>query len=461
MWDLIKKYWPKLSDYGQFLTKNERNKLYLRLNSKEGRLIADSKYKTKVLLNKKKVAVPRLMFRLKSEKELDKFDWKKLDGNFVVKPASGYGGDGILIIRSKSKRGDSFIKMDRKTISISDLSLHCRDILAGKYSMHSLPDTVLIEERIKIHPKFFAYTRSGTPDIRVILYHAIPVMSMLRVPTEKSLGRANLEQGAMGLGIDLANGLTTFGVLGKDQIIETIYNFRKKNDQKISGIRIPEWRLVMERAIAAARAVPELEFVGVDLVLDKEVGPVVLELNARPGLSIQICNRAGLRLRMEKVEGIQAKSVSHAYNLARYLFGERLERTELKKEVVVVKPIERISIKIGRKKNQVIPIRAKIDTGAYRSSIDRDLAEKLKLLDPDKILYTRHFKSSLGRDVDRPVIGVTFYLAGKLVRSQVGVAPRGKLKTKFLIGRRDLRGFVVKLKAPKKKKKQTRRVKNI
>jgi hypothetical protein len=108
-----------------------------------------------------------------------------------------------------------------------------------------------------------------------------------------------------------------------------------------------------------------------------------------------------------------------------------------------------------------IEYEAKIDTGAYRSSIDRDLAEKLKLLNPDKVLYTRHFRSSLGRDVDRPVVGVTFYLAGKLVRGQVGVAPRGKLKTKFLIGRRDLRGFVVKLKGPKKKKKLVGKTKKI
>ena len=43
-----------LKQYKQFLTKNERNKVYLRKNSAEGRGIADSKYKTKKMIITKK-----------------------------------------------------------------------------------------------------------------------------------------------------------------------------------------------------------------------------------------------------------------------------------------------------------------------------------------------------------------------------------------------------------------------
>ena len=45
-----------------------------------------------------------------------------------------------------------------------------------------------------------------------------------------------------------------------------------------------------------------LGYQGVDIVLDKDMGPLILELNARPGLNIQIANRAGLLLRLEAVE---------------------------------------------------------------------------------------------------------------------------------------------------------------
>ncbi len=440
---------PDLARFRQFMSKNERNKMFLSLNTPEARGVADSKYKTKLLLSAKKVPVPKLMAKLATRREVERFDWEKLAGNFVIKPGGGYGGEGILIIRGRAKASSKFVKMDKRQIGIQELKLHCMDILAGKYSLHSKPDVVLVEERVKIHPKFFAYTRSGTPDVRIILYNKIPVMAMLRLPTDESLGRANLEQGAMGLGIDMASGLTTYGVAGKSKLIDKIYNFRKQEERSVSGIRIPEWRSVVETGIKCAMAMPGLTFLGVDVVLDKEKGPVVLEVNARPGLSIQICNKAGLKGRIDKVGDVQVSSVAHAWNMARYLFGEKVE-VKSSKDTFVVKPIERIEILA---KGEHKAVRAKVDTGAFRSSIDKELAQKIGLLAPENILYLRHFKSALGKEADRPVIGVTFLLAGRKVRAQVSVANRKKLKTKFLIGRKDLRGFVVKLATSKTKVK--------
>lgn len=45
-----------------------------------------------------------------------------------------------------------------------------------------------------------------------------------------------------------------------------------------------------------------LGYIGVDMVLDEEKGPLILELNARPGLNIQIANDCGLTLRTHAVE---------------------------------------------------------------------------------------------------------------------------------------------------------------
>jgi len=348
--------------------------------------------------------------------------------------------------------------MDGRTVTVDDIKRHCGEILAGKYSMHSTPDAVIVEERIKIHPMFLGITKAGTPDIRVIVYNKVPVMAMFRVPTERSGGKANLQQGALGLGIDLATGITTFGIEGKGEEIRRLYDYGKKKMIKVNGIKIPMWREILETAVDCQRAVPGLGFLGVDVVLDKEKGPVVLEVNARPGLSIQICNKAGLKARMAKVEDVEVRSVDQAVSISKYLFGERFsDKVDQKEKNKMVAPLEIIKVKIPKGvkpdfvkspilkqgKHRVVEVRAKIDTGAFRSSIDKTLAEKLGLLDLNRVLYYRHYRSSLGKHNDRPVVGLTFWLKGQKVVTAVNVADRGKLRTKFLLGRKDLEGFVI------------------
>ena len=148
-----------LKQYKQFLTKNERNRIYLRKNLVKGREVADSKYKTKRILRKAGIAVPNLIARFKTLEEVAVFEWKKLEGNFVVKPVSGYGGEGIVIIRKKISNF-KFQMMNGINIMIEDLKMHCQEILAGRYSLHGMPDGVLIEERVKIHPLFLSLTHA-------------------------------------------------------------------------------------------------------------------------------------------------------------------------------------------------------------------------------------------------------------------------------------------------------------
>jgi len=454
-----------LKKYRKFLTKNERNKVYLRKNTTKGRGIADSKYRTKRLLVKKGVGVPALIARFKNEEGLEKFRWENLEGNFVIKPESGYGGEGIIIIRKRGKWAGEWQKMNGEKITTQDIKLHCQEILAGKYSLHSMPDKVLVEERIKIHPLFLALTRSGTPDIRVIVYNKVPVMAMFRVPTERSGGKANLHQGAIGLGVDLATGITTFGV-EKGNMIYRIYDFNKKKKRKVNGIKIPFWKEVLETAVKCQLAIPSLGFLGVDVVLDKEKGPEVLEVNARPGLSIQLCNMAGLKGRMEKVDEIEVRNVDHAITLAKYLFGEKFfEKIEEKEKNKMIDSVETIKIKIPKGfkpkdenlkiikkgKHRMVEVETKIDTGALRSSIDEKLAKNLGLLAEDKVLYYRHYRSALGSAHERPVIGINFWLKGKKISTTVNVANREGLNTRFLIGRRDLDGFLIKAKGNEKK----------
>ncbi len=322
----------KIKDYQQFLTKNERNKIYLRKNSSKGRMTADSKWLTKRVLAKGGVGVPKLIAKFRKEDEIEGFDWLGLEGNFVVKPISGYGGEGVIVVRKRGKWAGEWKRMDGGVVDVNFLKMHCKEILSGKYSLYGMRDGAIVEERIKIHPKFLSLTNSGTPDVRVIVYNKVPVMAMLRIPTEKSGGKSNLQQGAIGLGLDMATGISTYAVSGKSELIRKIYDFKKKKMIKANGIKIPYWREILETAVQCQEAIPGLGFLGVDVVLDKEAGPVVLEVNARPGLSIQICNKAGLKTRIKRVEGIKVKNVNHGVDLAKYLFAEDFwDKVEQKK----------------------------------------------------------------------------------------------------------------------------------
>lgn len=66
-------------------------------------------------------------------------------------------------------------------------------------------------------------------------------------------------------------------------------------------MEIPKWDTLLEIAARCYELIG-LGYIGVDIVLDKDKGPLILELNARPGLSIQIANRSGLLPRLKLVE---------------------------------------------------------------------------------------------------------------------------------------------------------------
>ncbi len=435
-----------MSGYEDILGANSRIWFYLRQNSTKGRRIADSKLKTKKILTKNKVCVPKVLALFDNQQEVRDFSWEQLNGNFVIKPASGSGGRGVLVVKKRAKWAGEWFLMSGKKINISDLRLHCSDILEGRFSLYNKSDKVLVEERIKIHPKFLRFTKSGTPDIRIIIFNYVPVMAMLRLPQEESEGKANLHQGAIGLGIDLATGITTYGVKYNNPVNQ-IYDHRRKKKVKVNGIKIPEWRKVLKTAVRCQKVVPDLKFLGVDVILDKEKGPMVLELNARPGLSIQICNRAGLKRRLKRVEGVSVRSIKHGVRIARALFSEEFAgKVDLKeKDKKVIKVIEPVKLASGNSHGKV-ELLAKADTGAFRSSIDEQLAEELGLLKEENVLYHRRYRSSLGEGDRRPVIPIEFWVKGKKISSEVNVTDRSHLKTKFLIGRQDLKGFLVEVK---------------
>lgn len=249
---------------------NARNLSYIRsYNRAHGREIADNKLLCKRILKKNGLGVSGLIGKIRTHEELERFDWSTLPNSFALKPNRGFGGEGILVVYARKKNGvDGWIKADGTVITIEDLKNHIRNILDGSFSLANTPDVAFFEERLKLLKLFKPYTFKGIPDIRVIVFNRVPVMAMLRLPTRASDGKANLQQGAVGVGIDLASGTTTTAILGKGHLIEYVPGTRLV----LSGIKIPYWKDILRMAIQA-QEISGLGFLGADIAIDREQGP--------------------------------------------------------------------------------------------------------------------------------------------------------------------------------------------
>lgn len=228
--------------------------------------------------------------------------------DFVIKPASGAAGRGIMVIVNNTE--NSFETASGTCVSIQDLRYHISSILSGLFSLGGRWDQAIIERRIIRHSIFDKIAVRGTPDIRVIVYKGVPIMAMLRLPTLLSNGRANLHQGAIAAGIDLTTGLTQGGVW-KNSVI----SIHPETGASVVGIQIPFWTRIIQTSVQLYEIL-ELGYFGVDFVLDIKKGPVILEANARPGLSIQIANRLGLLHRIQAVDKNTNQRQSQANRIA-------------------------------------------------------------------------------------------------------------------------------------------------
>ncbi len=426
---------PKPSD---ILGMNARNRLFTVLNSKKSREYADSKYATKALMLNKEISTAEIYGILTNSEDVRDFEWEKINPNFVIKPSNGHAGKGIIAFKKIHYEGEEstpiWIDTLDKEWSLDDIQLHCSDILEGQYSTFGRDHKILIEERVPIHPKLAEYSYKGTPDLRIIVFNNIPIMALLRLPTEQSGGRANQSQGAIGVGVDMSTGLTTNAAANLDQMI----TFLPGTDKKLTGIKIPFWQQCLTTAVKAASAAG-LEYSGIDLFIHPEKGSMVVELNALPGLSIQIANQAGLRSRLERVRGLNVINANHGVRIGQALFAERYADDLISREgLTILRPKE--AVRVLGDDNSEAEVTARINTGRYRSAISEALAEELGLVDLDDLLWFQKERS----EGNVPVVEVALYLSDHKIKTAMIVSKRlNRSSFKIEIGRRDLSGFLV------------------
>ncbi|HDY98726.1 MAG TPA: alpha-L-glutamate ligase-like protein [Pseudomonas sabulinigri] len=289
------KTWKALQAQG-VMGINRRNADYvLKYNKRHLYPVVDDKILTKERAIAAGINVPEMYGIIDTEKDIDKFDSIVAPySDFVVKPAQGAGGDGILVIADRYE--GRYRTVSGKIISHEEIEHHISSILSGLYSLGGHRDRVLIEYRVTPDEIFKSISYEGVPDIRIICLMGYPVMGMLRLPTRQSGGKANLHQGAIGVGVDLATGLTLKGTW-----LNNIINKHPDTTNPVEGVQLPDWNGFMTLA-ASCYELSGLGYIGVDLVLDQDKGPLILELNARPGLNIQIANDTGLTARCHLVE---------------------------------------------------------------------------------------------------------------------------------------------------------------
>lgn len=287
---------------------NARNLDYLfPTNPRRLYRLADCKLETKKMAQTVGVAVPETYGVIQFQNEVRNLSrLVKEHKSFVVKPSQGSGGDGIVVIRDVTDAG--YQKASGSILKPDDLHYHIHNILSGMFSLGGQTDKAIIEYAVQFDPIFEEIAYQGVPDIRVIVYRGVPAMAMLRLPTRASDGKANLHRGGVGVGIDLATGTTLTGIQ-RDRYIDN----HPETGHPLRDRQIPHWQTILEMA-AKLGDKTEFGYLGVDIVLDQEKGPLLLEINARPGLAIQIANREGLIPRLEiidqalpKLSGIQEK----------------------------------------------------------------------------------------------------------------------------------------------------------
>jgi alpha-L-glutamate ligase-like protein len=294
---MIWRRWKELEAAG-VLGINRRNAdLIMPLNPRARFPVVDNKLLTKELALEHGVPTPPLYGAITTPHGLRELPQIVADHqDFVLKPAHGSQGDGIVVIVARRK--DRYRTSSGRLIDWEDLAHHLTNALAGQFSLGGLSDSVMVEYRVQFDPIFEDVSFQGVPDLRIIVYRGYPVMSMVRLPTRQSDGKANLHQGAVGAGICIARGCTLPAVSGNSVVDE-----HPDTGAKISGIEIPNWDRILVMA-ARCQECTGLGYLGADIVLDRDRGPLLLELNARPGLNIQIANQEGLGKRLAAIDGI-------------------------------------------------------------------------------------------------------------------------------------------------------------
>ena len=283
--------WQERSD--AVVSMNNRNLDYVYpSNLRKHYQLADNKLLTKEALKPLGFGLCETYFSYRYFYELAKLETDLMTlSSFVIKPAQGSGGNGIMVIANR--QGNNFITMSGKHLSVAEIRSHIGNIIFGVFAQ-GLNDIAIIEERLIGHEELSELNELGLSDIRIICYHTKPIQAMLRIATKASDGKANLHQGGIGIAVDLQTGKTTNAQIHRKDI--TVH---PETGIELIGRTIPMWDDVLKLAIEVSKSLP-LNYLGIDVAISFDKA-VVLEVNARPGIEIQNVNLKGMKPQLQAI----------------------------------------------------------------------------------------------------------------------------------------------------------------
>ncbi len=289
----------KFSTINDILGNNFRiRNLILPHNHRRDFPLVDNKVKTSQLALANNIPTPNTLLHIRFHGEVRGAitQLREFKNGFVVKPGRGSQGGGILIVKAVVEHGGSPLFITSKEDMTEYRFRHyISGILSGLYSLDNQADEAIIQELIINSPNISSISPLGVPDIRIIVFQGFPIMAMLRIPTNVSGGKGNLHLGAVGCGLDLKTGLIFHSI----QFDREVTN-HPDTRLKLKGFQIENWSTVLSLS-AKASLLARIGYLGVDIVIDKSRGPLLLEMNARPGLSIQLANNRGLKPLLKKI----------------------------------------------------------------------------------------------------------------------------------------------------------------
>ncbi|MCP5028539.1 MAG: hypothetical protein GY929_19865 [Actinomycetia bacterium] len=264
---------------------NARNAYINSRSSRRAILDARDKIVTKRVLTAASVPVPPSLAVLETSRKASQFQWRAaLPSAWVMKPSRGSRGRGVLVVNGCLDTSTWQLAGGQATAG--ELTDHAIQIIEGEHSCED--DHALIEPLLRPHPELVALCPRGLCDVRVIFDGARPLAAMLRSPTDASGGRSNLHQGGLGLAVDLATGVVWRAHFAGQEISN-----HPDTGTPLLGYKVPQWSAILEAGSRCSGAT-RLGYLGVDIVVDEDLGPVVLEVNSHPGLEIQNVARLGL-----------------------------------------------------------------------------------------------------------------------------------------------------------------------
>lgn len=266
---------------------NRRNAHIARVNERDALRVVDDKLETKVRLRSVGVPVSPTLAHVTSPRDARDLLADGLTSRWACKPNRSRRGLGILLAGGRHPRG-GWRSLGGDQISRGDVLRHLRRILDGEFSRGG-SDTAVFEPLLVPHPAIASLAPAGLPDVRVICDGSHPVAAMLRLPTERSDGRANLHAGGVGAAVDVDTGRIVSALVDRSPV-----EHHPDTGRRLVGVTVPHW----DEVLAASRrcsAATGLDYVGADVVIDDLRGPLVLEVNGRPGLEIQNVLGRGLR----------------------------------------------------------------------------------------------------------------------------------------------------------------------